>query len=114
MGKKTKQLSNYFYKVNRQHLIDLFKLGDHKYSRLIIAAILEKITPSTNEWNATIEEIANEANVSRSTAIRVLNELTKEDFIIRKYRWLMLNPAVFCYGNKEKVSNLYRKYRTDK
>lgn len=113
-AKVSRGLSDYFYKVNKKYLIELLRLSDHNYSRLVIAAIFDNIATSTNEWNASIEEIADESKVSRTTAIRVLNELVKEDFIIRKYRWLMLNPALFCYGNKEKVRRKYLKYMDEK
>lgn len=120
-NKTKKRISSHFFKVNKKYLVELFISTNNKKA-FVIAAIINNINKS-NEWIASIDEIAIEASeiasktkkvtVSRKTAWEILVTLESEDFIIRKYNWLMLNPAVFSYGTYEKQYYKYLCYRSE-
>lgn len=99
-----------FYKVFRPDLADLFEITGSKKAA-IIATIIRKVNPTTNELNLSIEEIANLSNVNIKTAGETLRLLERSDFITRRYNRLMVNPRLFHYGREEKQNYLLMLYR---
>lgn len=102
-----------FYKVHRPNLADLFEVTGSKKAA-VIATIIRKVNPNSNELNLSIEEISTISKVNNKTVGETLKMLEENDFITRKYNSLMINPVVFHYGRESKQNYLLLIYRDKK
>lgn len=90
-----------------------YNIEDDEYFKQIrvLFCILQNINSVNNDLAITIAEVAEEANVSQDTVLRILRRMRERNFLQKKHNGLYIaNPYILMQGDDKKLSRLYRNY----